>query len=61
MRSLIFRTELYATVGSHFGIICTVDLLETDNKSYEVKLPNRIEASVLVLAEFHGIVGKYLA
>lgn len=50
---------MYATVASHFGIICTVDLLETNNKSYEVKLPNRIEASVLVLTEFHGIVGCY--
>ncbi|KAL6438049.1 hypothetical protein ACFW04_004363 [Cataglyphis niger] len=53
------KTELYATVGSHFGIICTVDLLETNNKSYEIKLPDRIEASVLVLAEFRGIVGCY--
>ncbi|XP_070149828.1 beta-alanine-activating enzyme isoform X2 [Polyergus mexicanus] len=53
------KTELYATVGSHFGIICTVDLLETNNRSYEIKLPDRIEASVLVLAEFRGIVGCY--
>ncbi|XP_029171037.1 LOW QUALITY PROTEIN: beta-alanine-activating enzyme [Nylanderia fulva] len=53
------KTELYATVGSHFGIICTVDLLETSNKSYEIKLPDRIEASVLVLAKFRGIVGCY--
>lgn len=53
------KTELYATVGSHFGIICTIDLLETNNKSYEIKLPDRIEASVLILAEFRGIVGCY--
>ncbi|EFN63853.1 Acyl-CoA synthetase family member 4 [Camponotus floridanus] len=53
------KTELYATVGSHFGIICTVDLLKTNNKPYEIQLPNRIEASVLVLTEFHGIVGCY--
>ncbi|XP_018311567.1 acyl-CoA synthetase family member 4 [Mycetomoellerius zeteki] len=51
-------TELYATVASHSGIICTVNLLKTD-VSYEIKLPNRIEASVLVLADFHGIVGCY--
>lgn len=53
------KTELYATVGSHFGIICTIDLLETSNRAYEMKLPDRIEASVLVLAEFRGIVGCY--
>ncbi|XP_072757295.1 beta-alanine-activating enzyme [Anoplolepis gracilipes] len=53
------KTELYATVGSHFGIICTVDLLGTSNRSYKIKLPDRIEASVLVLAEFRGIVGCY--
>ncbi|XP_011339696.1 beta-alanine-activating enzyme isoform X2 [Ooceraea biroi] len=52
------EAELYATVGSHSGIICTVSLLET-SRSYEVKLPDRIEASVLVLADFHGIVGCY--
>ncbi|XP_020280492.1 acyl-CoA synthetase family member 4 isoform X2 [Pseudomyrmex gracilis] len=53
-----FRKELYVTVGSHSGIICTVNLLET-HKLYEVKLPNRIEASVLVLSDFRGIVGCY--
>ncbi|XP_018342023.1 PREDICTED: acyl-CoA synthetase family member 4 isoform X1 [Trachymyrmex septentrionalis] len=51
-------TELYATVASHSGIICTVNLLKTD-VSYEIKLPNRIEASVLILADFRGIVGCY--
>ncbi|XP_018406530.1 PREDICTED: acyl-CoA synthetase family member 4 isoform X2 [Cyphomyrmex costatus] len=51
-------TELYATVASHSGIICTANLLKTD-VSYEIKLPNRIEASVLVLADFLGIVGCY--
>ncbi|KYM88071.1 Acyl-CoA synthetase family member 4 [Atta colombica] len=52
------ETELYATVASHSGIICTVNLLKTD-VSYEIKLPNRIEASVLILANFCGIVGCY--
>jgi len=33
-------------------------LLKT-NVSYEIKLPDRIEASVLVLTDFHGIVGKF--
>ncbi|XP_012223300.1 beta-alanine-activating enzyme [Linepithema humile] len=53
------ETELYATVGSHSGIICTVNLLETNSTPHEVKLPDRIEASVLVLANFRGIVGCY--
>ncbi|XP_032670188.1 beta-alanine-activating enzyme [Odontomachus brunneus] len=52
-------SELFATVGSHSGIICTINLLEINSKPYEFKLPDRIEASVLVLADFHGIVGCY--
>lgn len=55
---LIFRAELYTTVASHSGIICTANLLKTDSAPYEIKLPDRIEASVLVLADFRGIVGK---
>ncbi|XP_011637640.1 beta-alanine-activating enzyme [Pogonomyrmex barbatus] len=53
------QSELYATVGSHSGIICTINLLKTDSIPYEVKLPDRIEASILVLADFRGIVGCY--
>ncbi|XP_012530873.2 beta-alanine-activating enzyme isoform X1 [Monomorium pharaonis] len=51
--------ELYVTVGSHSGIICTANLLETGNPPYEIKLPDRIEASVLTLSNFRGIVGCY--
>ncbi|XP_011880286.1 PREDICTED: acyl-CoA synthetase family member 4 isoform X2 [Vollenhovia emeryi] len=53
------KAELYATVASHSGIICTANLLKTDGAPYEVKLPDRIEASVLALADFRGIVGCY--
>ncbi|EFN77267.1 Acyl-CoA synthetase family member 4 [Harpegnathos saltator] len=52
-------SELFVTVGSHSGIICTVNLLEKNTKPYELKLPDRIEASILVLTEFRGIVGCY--
>ncbi|XP_077269796.1 aminoadipate-semialdehyde dehydrogenase isoform X3 [Temnothorax americanus] len=52
-------TELYATVASHSGIICTANLLNTDSAPYEIKLPDRIEASVLALADFRGVVGCY--
>ncbi|KAL0102094.1 hypothetical protein PUN28_018561 [Cardiocondyla obscurior] len=51
--------ELYVTVASHSGIVCTANLLKIDSASYEIKLPDRIEASVLVLADFCGIVGCY--
>nr|XP_033341796.1 beta-alanine-activating enzyme isoform X2 [Megalopta genalis] len=48
----------YATVGSHSGLIATI-LLEVKNSfpTFVVQLPNRIEASVLILDNFRGIVG----
>ncbi|XP_014470185.1 PREDICTED: acyl-CoA synthetase family member 4 [Dinoponera quadriceps] len=52
-------SELFATVGSHAGIIYTVNLVGKNSRPYELKLPDRIEASVLVLADFRGIVGCY--
>ncbi|XP_012264555.2 beta-alanine-activating enzyme isoform X2 [Athalia rosae] len=51
--------EIYASVGSHSGIILTRQLNDPNSISYKVKLPDRIEASVLVLEELNGIVGCY--
>lgn len=53
-------SNLFATVGSHSGIICTVQLNEESFTSYKVKLKDRIEASILVLDDFKGVVGKSL-
>ncbi|XP_076224644.1 aminoadipate-semialdehyde dehydrogenase isoform X2 [Nomia melanderi] len=48
----------YVTVGSHSGLIITF-LLDTEScfSAFVVQLPNRIEASVLILDDFKGIVG----
>ncbi|XP_076676078.1 aminoadipate-semialdehyde dehydrogenase isoform X2 [Andrena cerasifolii] len=50
----------YVTVGSHSGFISTLQL---DKESYiptfRTRLPGRIEASVLILDDFKGIVGKF--
>ncbi|XP_012136575.2 aminoadipate-semialdehyde dehydrogenase [Megachile rotundata] len=50
----------YAVVGSHSGFIVTIQL---ENHSYtsafKIRLPDRIEASVLVLNNFKGVVGCY--
>ncbi|XP_076641004.1 aminoadipate-semialdehyde dehydrogenase [Halictus rubicundus] len=50
--------KTYATVGSHSGLISTI-LLEEETcfPAFVVQLPNRIEASVLILDNFRGIVG----
>ncbi|XP_076276340.1 aminoadipate-semialdehyde dehydrogenase [Lasioglossum baleicum] len=50
--------KTYATVGSHSGLISTI-LLEEEScfPACMVQLPNRIEASVLILDHFKGIVG----
>ncbi|XP_046625977.1 beta-alanine-activating enzyme [Neodiprion virginianus] len=51
--------EIYTSVGSHAGLILTKQLNSHDSITYEINLPDRIEASVLVLDEFKGIVGCY--
>lgn len=52
--------KTYATVGSHSGFIFTFGLQEKcRNSTFKIKLPDRVEASVLVLDEFRGIVGCY--
>ncbi|KZC11726.1 Acyl-CoA synthetase family member 4, partial [Dufourea novaeangliae] len=60
---IIFRysdEKTYATVGSHSGLITTLQLeLESCFPAFTVKLPDRIEASVLILDDFRGIVGCY--
>ncbi|KAG7198271.1 hypothetical protein KM043_005674 [Ampulex compressa] len=48
----------YASVGSHSGIICTIQLEDSNiRKSYKIKLADRIEASILILDDLKGIVG----
>lgn len=55
----LFSGKIYTTVGSHSGFIFTFGLDKgCYNSTYKVKLPDRIEASVLVLDNFRGIVGK---
>ncbi|XP_015119501.1 beta-alanine-activating enzyme [Diachasma alloeum] len=53
--------KIYATVGSHSGIICTIRLRAegSEEKSWTVQLPDRIEASILIENYFRGIVGCY--
>ncbi|KOC66840.1 Acyl-CoA synthetase family member 4, partial [Habropoda laboriosa] len=51
--------KTYATVGSHSGIICTFGLEKEYTSMFKIKLPDRIEASVLVLDNFRGVVGCY--
>ncbi|CAK9819703.1 Beta-alanine-activating enzyme [Anthophora plagiata] len=51
--------KTYATVGSHSGLICTFGLSKECTSTFSIKLPDRIEASVLVLDNFIGIVGCY--
>ncbi|XP_031774551.1 beta-alanine-activating enzyme isoform X2 [Apis florea] len=52
--------KTYATVGSHSGFIFTFGLeKEYHNPVFEIKLPDRIESSVLILDNFRGIVGCY--
>ncbi|XP_034171725.1 aminoadipate-semialdehyde dehydrogenase isoform X1 [Osmia lignaria lignaria] len=50
----------YAVGGSHSGFIVTIEL---DNQmcvsAFKIKLPDRIEASVLVFDNFKGVVGCY--
>ncbi|XP_034943977.1 beta-alanine-activating enzyme [Chelonus insularis] len=56
----------FVCVGSHLGIICTVELNANHSEKYkkwEIQLPQsdntipRIEASILVLDNFRGVVG----
>ncbi|XP_035733568.1 beta-alanine-activating enzyme-like [Vespa mandarinia] len=55
-----YNKKTFVTVGSHSGIICTVELKPDDNSVvYKIQLPNRIESSVVVLDNFKGIVGCY--
>ncbi|XP_033211655.1 beta-alanine-activating enzyme [Belonocnema kinseyi] len=49
--------KIFATAGSHSGLICTIELSSSEN--YLVRLPDRIEASVLVFDNFRGVVGCY--
>ncbi|PBC34233.1 Acyl-CoA synthetase family member [Apis cerana cerana] len=52
--------KTYATVGSHSGFIFTFELeKECHNPIFKIKLPDRIESSVLILDNFRGIVGCY--
>lgn len=53
--------KTFATVGSHSGLVLTVNLDEIhgDDGPWKVEFPDRIEASVLVNDEFKGIVGCY--
>ncbi|KAK2581964.1 hypothetical protein KPH14_002404 [Odynerus spinipes] len=55
-----YKAKTFATVGSHSGVICTVELnTEGNGDLHKVKLPNRIESSIVVLNNFKGIVGCY--
>lgn len=51
--------KTYAATGSHSGFISTFRL-EKDSyiPTFRVALPDRIEASVLILDDFKGIVGE---
>lgn len=61
LKIISFSGKTYATVGSHSGFIFTFGLQEKcRNSTFKIKLPDRIEASVLVLDDFRGIVGKFL-
>ncbi|XP_053972317.1 beta-alanine-activating enzyme isoform X1 [Hylaeus volcanicus] len=52
--------KTYATVGSHSGLLSTFYLeKESCIPPFTIKLPDRIEASVLILDDFRGIVGCY--
>ncbi|KAK9300214.1 hypothetical protein QLX08_006989 [Tetragonisca angustula] len=52
--------KTYATVGSHSGFIFTFGLeKECCSSAFKVKLSDRVEASILVLDDFRGIVGCY--
>ncbi|XP_076620324.1 aminoadipate-semialdehyde dehydrogenase [Colletes latitarsis] len=52
--------KTYATVGSHSGLISTFQLgNENCISAFTIKLPDRIEASVLILDDFRGVVGCY--
>ncbi|XP_076761252.1 aminoadipate-semialdehyde dehydrogenase isoform X2 [Xylocopa sonorina] len=51
--------KTYATVGSHSGFVLTFELGEKSKSAFRIKLPDRIEASVLVLENFRGVVGCY--
>ncbi|XP_017879352.1 beta-alanine-activating enzyme [Ceratina calcarata] len=51
--------KTYATVGSHSGLIFTFELGSDFNSAFRIKLPDRIESSVLVLDDFRGVVGCY--
>ncbi|CAL7937072.1 unnamed protein product [Xylocopa violacea] len=51
--------KTYATVGSHSGFVLTFELEEKSKSTFRIKLPDRIEASVLVLENFRGVVGCY--
>ena len=57
---ILFSGKTYATVGSHSGFIFTFGLeKECCSSAFKVKLPDRVEASILVLDDFRGIVGKF--
>ncbi|KAF7994894.1 hypothetical protein HCN44_004366 [Aphidius gifuensis] len=51
--------NLFATVGSHSGLVITVNLINYSDEPWKIKFPDRIEASVLVYDNFTGIVGSY--
>ncbi|XP_014605434.1 PREDICTED: acyl-CoA synthetase family member 4 [Polistes canadensis] len=55
-----YNKKTFVTVGSHLGVICTVELeAENDRDAYKIQFPNTIEASIVVLDNFKGIVGCY--
>lgn len=59
--NILYSGKTYATVGSHSGFIFTFGLeKEYHNPVFKIKLPDRIESSVLILDNFRGIVGKFL-
>ncbi|KAK0159317.1 hypothetical protein PV328_010207 [Microctonus aethiopoides] len=51
----VSNDDIFVSVGSHSGIICTVQI--SNNYTWKVKLPGRIEASILIIDNFKGIVG----
>ncbi|XP_015183954.1 PREDICTED: acyl-CoA synthetase family member 4 [Polistes dominula] len=55
-----YNKKIFVTVGSHLGVICTVELEAENNRdAYKIQLPNSVEASIVVLDNFKGIVGCY--
>lgn len=55
--NILHSGESYVTVGSHSGDICTAELGKKNSRHWQISLPDRIEASVLVVDDFRGVVG----